>query len=127
VQVIFEQQPKYDSALHFGCRIVERMVNGKPDGSLFLTLGERSQYKEEAQNLRSHLGKIVRVGKDGSIPADNPFVARADALPAIWSWGHRSPQGAVLAPTASCGCTSTVPRAATKSTASSPARTTAGR
>lgn len=98
VQVIFEQQPKYDSALHFGCRIVERMVNGKPDGSLFLTLGERSQYKEEAQNLRSHLGKIVRVGKDGSIPADNPFAARADALPAIWSWGHRSPQGAVLAP-----------------------------
>ena len=104
VQVIFEQKPKYDSHLHFGCRIVERMVNGQPDGTLFLTLGERSHYKEEAQNLRSHLGKIVRVGKDGSVPADNPFADTGNAqharnaLPEIWSWGHRSPQGAVQAP-----------------------------
>lgn len=98
VQTLFVQQPKYDNALHFGCRIVERLVDGKPDGTLFLALGERSQYKEEAQNLRSHLGKIVRVGKDGRVPADNPLVGRSDALPEIWSWGHRNPQGAVLAP-----------------------------
>ena len=98
VQIIFEQKPKYDSHLHFGCRIVERQVNGRSDGTLFLTLGERSHHKEEAQNLHSHLGKIVRIGKDGSVPADNPLVGKAPALPEIWSWGHRSPQGAVLAP-----------------------------
>lgn len=98
VQVIFSQQPKFASRLHFGCRIAERLVNGRPDGTLFLTLGERSSAKEEAQNLRSHFGKVVRVGKDGAVPADNPLVGRQDALPEIWSWGHRNPQGAALAP-----------------------------
>jgi glucose/arabinose dehydrogenase len=108
MQVIFSQQPKFASRLHFGCRIVERLVGGKPDGTLFLALGERSSAKEEAQNLRNHLGKVVRVGKDGKTPADNPFAGRAsagrasagsaDALPEIWSYGHRSPQGAALAP-----------------------------
>lgn len=98
VKVLFSQRPKYASALHFGCRIVERMVDGKSDGTLFLTLGERSRYKEEAQNLQSHLGKIVRIAKDGSIPRDNPFAGRTDAWPEIWSYGHRNPQGAALAP-----------------------------
>lgn len=93
LQVIFSQQPKKASQLHFGCRIVERT-----DGTLLLTLGERSHFKEEAQNLQSHLGKIVRIHKDGSVPQDNPFIGRSDALPEIWSWGHRSPQGAALAP-----------------------------
>lgn len=98
VKVLFSQRPKYASALHFGCRIVERMVNGKSDGTLFLALGERSRYKEEAQNLKSHLGKIVRIAKDGSVPRDNPFAGRADAWPEIWSYGHRNAQGAALAP-----------------------------
>lgn len=98
VKVLFSQRPKYASALHFGCRIVERMVDGKSDGTLFLALGERSRYKEEAQNLKSHLGKIVRIAKDGSVPRDNPFAGRADALPEIWSYGHRNAQGAALAP-----------------------------
>ena len=93
LQVIFSQRPKKASQLHFGCRIVER-----PDGTLLLTLGERSHFKEEAQNLQSHLGKIVRIHKDGSVPKDNPFVGRSDTLPEIWSYGHRSPQGAALAP-----------------------------
>ncbi len=98
VKVLFSQRPKYASALHFGCRIVERMVDGKSDGTLFLALGERSRYKEEAQNLKSHLGKIVRIAKDGSVPRDNPFAGRADAWPEIWSYGHRNAQGAALAP-----------------------------
>lgn len=98
VKVIFSQKPKYASRLHFGCRIVERQVDGKPDGTLFLALGERSTAKEESQNLRSHFGKVVRVGKDGSVPADNPLRQRTDALPEIWSWGHRNPQGAALGP-----------------------------
>lgn len=93
LQVIFSQRPKKASQLHFGCRIVER-----PDGTLLLTLGERSHFKEEAQNLQSHLGKIVRIHKDGSTPKDNPLVGRTDVLPEIWSYGHRSPQGAALSP-----------------------------
>ncbi|HQQ70800.1 MAG TPA: PQQ-dependent sugar dehydrogenase [Alicycliphilus sp.] len=98
LRVIFSQRPKIASRLHFGCRIVERKVNGQSDGTLFLTLGERFSEKDQAQNLQSHLGKIVRVGKDGSVPPDNPFVGRADARPEIWSLGHRNVQGATLAP-----------------------------
>ena len=66
--------------------------------ALLLALGERYHFKEEAQNLQNHLGKIVRIHKDGSVPKDNPFVGRSDALPEIWSYGHRNPQGAALAP-----------------------------
>ncbi|MFO1181995.1 PQQ-dependent sugar dehydrogenase [Ottowia sp.] len=97
VQVIFSQQPKVASRLHFGCRIVERMVGGQPDGTLFLTLGERFTQRDAAQKLDNDLGKIVRVGKDGSIPPDNPFVGKAGARPEIWSYGHRNVQGATLA------------------------------
>lgn len=88
VKVLFSQQPKMDSRLHFGCRIAEA-----PDGKLFLSLGERYKGMQSAQTLDNHLGKIVRVGKDGSVPADNPFVKTAGALPEIWSYGHRNSQG----------------------------------
>ncbi|HCX80551.1 MAG: hypothetical protein A3E00_12035 [Curvibacter sp. RIFCSPHIGHO2_12_FULL_63_18] len=102
VQVLFSQQPKVASSAHFGCRIAEGRKDGRPDGTLFLTLGERFSRKDDAQRLDNHNGKVVRVGKDGSIPADNPFntpAARRDgALPEIWSYGHRNPQGLVLAP-----------------------------
>ena len=98
VKLIFSQRPKVASTLHFGCRIVERRVDGQPDGTLYLTLGERFSRRDDAQKLDNHHGKIVRVGKDGSVPADNPFVGRAGALPEIWSYGHRNAQGATLAP-----------------------------
>ncbi|KQY85847.1 PQQ-dependent sugar dehydrogenase [Pelomonas sp. Root1444] len=88
VKVIFSQQPKMDSKLHFGCRIAEA-----PDGKLFLSLGERFKGMQSAQTLDNHFGKIVRVGKDGSVPADNPFAKTAGALPEIWSYGHRNSQG----------------------------------
>ncbi|MBW8846535.1 MAG: PQQ-dependent sugar dehydrogenase [Burkholderiales bacterium] len=91
VKVIFSQKPKVDSHNHFGCRIVEM-----PDGKLMLSLGERFSQKESAQTLDNHLGKIVRVGKDGSVPADNPFVNTPGALPEIWSYGHRNSQGLTL-------------------------------
>jgi glucose/arabinose dehydrogenase len=80
VRVIFSQRPKVASSLHFGCRIVEGMKDGRPDGTLFLTLGERFQRMQDAQTLDNHHGKIVRVGKDGSVPRDNPFVGRPGAL-----------------------------------------------
>jgi glucose/arabinose dehydrogenase len=93
VRVIFSQKPKVASNNHFGCRIVEAR-----DGKLFLTLGERFSRKEDAQRLDNHLGKIVRIGKDGSVPRNNPFVGRSGALPEIWSYGHRNSQGATLGP-----------------------------
>jgi glucose/arabinose dehydrogenase len=93
VKVLFSQRPKVNSSLHFGCRIVE-----SPDGTLFLTLGERFKRMQDAQKLDNHLGKVVRVRKDGSVPPDNPFVGKAGALPEIWSYGHRNSQGATLGP-----------------------------
>ena len=98
LRVIFSQRPKVASSLHFGCRIVEGMKDGRPDGTLFLALGERAQRMQDAQTLDNHHGKVVRIGKDGSVPKDNPFVGRAGALPEIWSYGHRNPQGATLGP-----------------------------
>ncbi len=101
LKVLFSQKPKVDSALHFGCRIVESRspgANGQADGKLFLTLGERFSRREDAQTLDNHHGKIVRILKDGTVPPDNPFVGRAGALPEIWSYGHRNPQGATLSP-----------------------------
>ena len=101
VKVIFSQKPKFSSGAHFGCRIVEGRApgaDGKPDGKLFLTLGDRYSRMDDAQTLDNHHGKVVRINKDGSVPADNPFVGRAGALPEIWSYGHRNAQSATLAP-----------------------------
>jgi glucose/arabinose dehydrogenase len=93
VRVIFSQKPKVASTAHFGCRVVERRVNGQPDGTLFMTLGDRYSRLQDAQTLDNHHGKVVRIGKDGSVPPDNPFVGRAGALPEIWSYGHRNGHG----------------------------------
>jgi glucose/arabinose dehydrogenase len=93
LKIIFSQQPKVASSAHFGCRIVEAR-----DGTLFLTLGDRFSRKEDAQKLDNHLGKVIRIAKDGTVPKDNPFVGKASALPEIWSYGHRNAQGATLAP-----------------------------
>ena len=93
VQVLFRQWPKMPGRHHFGCRIA---IDGQ--GYLFLTLGERFAAMEQAQQLDNHLGKIVRLNRDGSIPADNPYVNRAGARPEIWSLGHRNPQGAAIGP-----------------------------
>lgn len=87
VKVLFRQQPKVSGGLHFGSRVVVGS-----DGKLWLGLGERYR-RDEAQNLNVHLGKLVRLNKDGSVPTDNPFVGRGDARPEIWSYGHRNIQG----------------------------------
>jgi glucose/arabinose dehydrogenase len=91
--VIWRQEPAVEGPNHFGSRIVFR-----PDGTLFVTLGDRFDYREQAQVLTSLLGKIVRINPDGSVPRDNPFVGRNDAAPAIWSYGHRNVQAAALQP-----------------------------
>jgi len=91
--VIFRQQPKFNSAQHFGGRLVFT-----PDGHLFITLGERGRRSQDAQTLNTHHGKVVRIHPDGRIPLDNPFVQDPAALGAIWSYGHRNVQGAALHP-----------------------------
>ena len=93
LKVLFSQKPKFASNHHFGCRIAE-----SPDGKLFLTLGERFRRMQDAQTLDNHHGKVVRINKDGTVPADNPFVGKAGALPEIWSYGHRNSQGATIGP-----------------------------
>jgi glucose/arabinose dehydrogenase len=98
LKVIFSQKPKVVSSAHFGCRIVESQTNGKSDGMLFLTLGDRYSQMNDAQTLNNHQGKIIRIYKDGRVPDNNPFVNRFGALPEIWSYGHRNVQGAALSP-----------------------------
>ncbi|MDQ8038139.1 MAG: PQQ-dependent sugar dehydrogenase [Pedobacter sp.] len=95
VSVIFRQTPKVASTAHFGGRLV-----WAADGKLFITLGDRQLDSErgKAQDLSTHHGKIVRINSDGSVPADNPFLATPGALPEIWSLGHRNIQGAALHP-----------------------------
>ncbi len=91
-EVLFRQEPKIDGPNHFGNRIVF-----SPDGYLFLTLGERFQF-DPAQDLSNHLGAVVRLNEDGSIPEDNPFVGDENAEDAIWSYGHRNIEAAAIDP-----------------------------
>jgi len=93
VQTIFRQLPKVASSNHCGSRIVFAR-----DGRLFVGLGDRFSRKDDAQTLDNHLGKVVRIERDGRVPADNPFVAAQGARPEIWSRGHRNIQGMALHP-----------------------------
>ncbi|MEM9783610.1 MAG: PQQ-dependent sugar dehydrogenase [Pseudomonadota bacterium] len=95
LQVIFRQSPAVSGGRHFGSRIVER-----EDGTLFVTTGDRGA-RPMAQDPDNHVGKVVRIARDGSVPADNPFAsgltpAGETVLPEIWSIGHRNIQGAAL-------------------------------
>lgn len=91
IAVIFRQLPKVSGTAHYGSRLVFAR-----DKSLFITLGERF-LGSPAQDVAQHLGKVVRINRDGSLPADNP-VWGAGARPGLWSIGHRNPQGAALHP-----------------------------
>ena len=93
VQVIFRQDVTINGRHHFGSRLVFDRT-----GRLFVTLGDRNSERARAQTLDSHIGKVVRIERDGKVPADNPFVGVADARPEIWSYGHRNIQGAALHP-----------------------------
>lgn len=89
-RVIFEAVPGGSGGRHFGSRVVEAN-----DGSLFVTLGERGD-RPAAQDKSNHMGTVIRINRDGTIPSDNPFVGDPSARPEIWSYGHRNPQGAGL-------------------------------
>jgi len=92
-QVLFTARPWKDTPVHYGGRMAFLS-----DGTLLVSIGDGFDYREHAQRLDSHLGKIIRINGDGSVPAGNPFVGHEDALPEIFSFGHRNPQGLVVEP-----------------------------
>lgn len=77
---------------HFGSRITFDDA-----GHVFFGVGDRGE-RPNGQNLMTHAGTLIRLKLDGSVPSDNPFVDRSDALPEIWSYGHRNPQGLAFDP-----------------------------
>ena len=77
---------------HYGCRIVF-----DPEGFLYFSIGDRGR-SQHAQDLRRPNGKVHRIRPDGTVPEDNPFAGRDDALPTIFSYGHRNPQGLAVHP-----------------------------
>jgi glucose/arabinose dehydrogenase len=90
---IFVQKPYINGPNHFGNRIIF-----SPDGKyLFFALGERFQF-DPAQDLSNHLGKVIRIYPDGSVPKDNPFVGRENAEDGIWSYGHRNIEAMAFQP-----------------------------
>ena len=93
VKTVFAQADVVPGGHHFGSRIAISR-----DGSLFITTGERYGEKDRSQSLESHLGKVIRVNADGSVPKDNPYVNHASARKEIWSYGHRNMQGAAIHP-----------------------------
>ncbi|WP_353183738.1 PQQ-dependent sugar dehydrogenase [Parapedobacter lycopersici] len=95
VQVIYRASPAYDGRLHYGSRI---LFDGT--GNIILSTGERSdlETRPQAQDLKSGLGKVIRITKDGNPAPGNPFEGRADARPEIYSYGHRNVQGLAIHP-----------------------------
>ncbi|HEY0356263.1 MAG TPA: PQQ-dependent sugar dehydrogenase [Flavisolibacter sp.] len=95
VSVIYRATPAYNGTLHYGGRILV-----DKSGNLIVSTGERSDKvtRPQAQDLRSGLGKIVRITKDGQPASGNPFAGRNDARPEIWSYGHRNVQGLAFHP-----------------------------
>ena len=93
VRVILRALPTYANGMHFGSRLLFDNA-----GRLYITTGERSdtQMRQHAQRLDNHLGKVLRINADGSVPSDNPFVGRTGAQPEIWTYGHRNIQAAAF-------------------------------
>jgi glucose/arabinose dehydrogenase len=92
--IIFRQEPTHTGNNHWGSRLVFDR-----DGNLFVTLGDRFDLRNQAQNPANHIGKIIRIRPDGGAAPGNPFLNREDARPEIWSLGHRNLQSAALHPT----------------------------
>ncbi|MHC9236649.1 PQQ-dependent sugar dehydrogenase [Pseudooceanicola sp. 502str34] len=93
VEVIFRQMPGWTSTMHYGSRLVFGA-----DGALFVTTGERSlpEPRQLAQDVSTHLGKVLRIDPMGGAAEGNPRIAGGQ--PEIWSYGHRNIQSAALGP-----------------------------
>ena len=85
---LFAAHPSRPQGNHYGARLIFL-----PDGTVMMPVGDAFHFREEAQTLDNHFGKIVRLNDDGTVPADNPFIDEDGARPEIWSYGHRNPQG----------------------------------
>ena len=109
-RVIWRQEPKVACANHWGSRLLFRA-----DGTLFVTLGDRFGHREQRAGPATALGKVVRINADGSVPRDNPFVGRGDALPGdlVVRASQRPGARRWIREPASCGRWSTEPAAAT--------------
>jgi len=93
VQEIFIAEPYATTSRHFGSRL-----EFDSEGFLYISVGDRGMRDDFPQSLTNHCGKIHRINDDGNIPSDNPFVKTKWAIPSIWSYGHRNPQGMALHP-----------------------------
>jgi len=95
LRIVFQVVDTYDGDKHYGSSLAFG-----PDGKLYITIGERSDRpkRNDAQSLSSHHGKVIRINADGSVPSDNPYVGRSGALPQIYTYGHRNPQGIAIQP-----------------------------
>ena len=91
VTPIFTVAPLKDTAVHYGGKMLFLL-----DGTLVMTTGDGFEYREAAQDTFNLMGKIIRINSDGSIPADNPYASNGLGNAAVWSYGHRNPQGLVL-------------------------------
>lgn len=87
-EVLFQAQPRNATALQFGSRILFL-----PDKTMIVSIGDGFDFREEAQGLENHYGKLLRLTMDGEAPEDNPFYGQENHLPEIYSYGHRNPQG----------------------------------
>lgn len=91
--VILRAEPDKKTAHHYGGRMAFM-----PDGSLLITTGEGYSYKDEAQEIDGHFGKVLRINGDGSARRDNPYASRGGRAAKVWSYGHRNPQGLAIDP-----------------------------
>ena len=91
VTTIFTAKPAKDTPHHYGGRLALLA-----DQTLLVTVGDGFDYRKQAQALDNHLGKLVRINKDGSTPRDNPYVGHDNIMPEIWSYGHRNQQGLLV-------------------------------
>lgn len=92
-ELLYKATPNTTRGQHFGSRI-----EFDDEGYLYFTIGERGNRDENPQDLTRDGGKVYRLNDDGSIPADNPFVNDKNAKTAIYSYGHRNPQGMAINP-----------------------------
>lgn len=92
-QRIFKAKPETNKRHHYGCK-----MEFDKEGYLYFSVGDRGNRDQFPQSLDNHCGKIHRIYDDGRIPADNPFVNIKGAMPSIYSYGHRNPQGVCMHP-----------------------------
>lgn len=93
LRTLFDTKPAKAGRSNFGGRLLFL-----PDRTLLFSVGDGFDAREQAQNPRSHLGKLLRLNRDGSVPPDNPLVQRSDAAPEVYSLGHRNVQGLAYDP-----------------------------